>query len=306
MICFEDGIVKDIDLSKIFKPESDKSYICLLRLDELRHANLSEDVKKKIIGEFSSNMISKFENHDNYDIVYLKIPPQLADKDNVSAMAGYVSNRMLLVVYEPWKEQDNIAEMITNNLSRSVSPVRNFLFLLDMATRKDFKILQDIETEITDLEDSLMTSKNKDYIEDIVDFRKRLLELKRYYEQLVELFDDFDENENSFLNESELKYCGNISNRVNRLHQTALNLRDYVTQVREAYQSQVDINLNVTMKVFTVITAIFLPLTLVAGWYGMNLQMPEFSWDYGYLFVISLSVTIVVFCIVLFKKNKWF
>ena len=69
-----------------------------------------------------------------------------------------------------------------------------------------------------------------------------------------------------------------------------LNLRDYVTQVREAYQAQIDINLNKVMKIFTVITSIFLPLTLIVGWYGMNLKMPEYSWVYGYPFVIGLIV----------------
>jgi magnesium transporter len=85
-----------------------------------------------------------------------------------------------------------------------------------------------------------------------------------------------------------------------------LNSRDYVSQVREAYQAQVDIDQNTIMKVFTVITSIFLPLTLLVGWYGMNLRMPEFSWDYGYPFVILLSVIVVSLCVVFFKKKKWF
>ena len=59
------------------------------------------------------------------------------------------------------------------------------------------------------------------------------------------------------------------------------------------------------MKFFTVVTSIFLPLTLIAGWYGMNLMMSEFKWPYGYPFVIILSVVIVVFMIWLFRRNKW-
>ena len=62
---------------------------------------------------------------------------------------------------------------------------------------------------------------------------------------------------------------------------SVLNLRDYLSQVREAYQSQIDINLNNVMKIFTVITAIFLPLSLIAGWYGMNFNMPEYQSPYG-------------------------
>ena len=67
-----------------------------------------------------------------------------------------------------------------------------------------------------------------------------------------------------------------------------------------------DIELNETMKVFTVITTIFLPLTLIAGWYGMNLNMPEYASPYAYPAVILVSLLVVVGEIVYFKKKKWF
>ena len=59
------------------------------------------------------------------------------------------------------------------------------------------------------------------------------------------------------------------------------------------------------MKYFTVVTSVFLPLTLLVGWYGRNLRMPEFRWAYGYPFVIVLSIAIVVFMIWQFRRNKW-
>lgn len=84
-------------------------------------------------------------------------------------------------------------------------------------------------------------------------------------------------------------------------------LRESAEQAREAYQAQIDIEQNNVMKIFTVLTAIFLPLTLLVGWYGMNFQyMPELGWKYGYVYVIGLSVVTCVICFVLFKKKKWF
>lgn len=80
---------------------------------------------------------------------------------------------------------------------------------------------------------------------------------------------------------------------------------EYLDQIRQSYEAQVDIEQNSLMKFFTVVTSIFLPLTLIAGWYGMNLMMPEFKWPYGYPFVIALSVAIVAFMIWLFRQNKW-
>ena len=66
-----------------------------------------------------------------------------------------------------------------------------------------------------------------------------------------------------------------------------------------------DYNLNNTMKIFTVVTTVFLPLSLIVGWYGMNFtNMPELTWKYGYLAVILLSVAVVIFCFWFFKKKK--
>ena len=84
------------------------------------------------------------------------------------------------------------------------------------------------------------------------------------------------------------------------------NMVESVTQAREAYQAQIDIEQNNIMKIFTIVTSIFLPLTLIVGWYGMNFSMPEFTWKYGYLMVIVLSVSVCVGLALYFKKKKWF
>ncbi|NRT27609.1 Mg2+ and Co2+ transporter CorA [Clostridium beijerinckii] len=129
--------------------------------------------------------------------------------------------------------------------------------------------------------------------------------MKRYYERLLNIAESIEENDNGLIDKKIIRYFRMFTNRINRLYQNVNNLRDYVTQVREAYQAQVDINQNQLMRLFTVVTTIFLPLTLIVGWYGMNFNMPEYGWSYGYPFVISISVSVVVLCGVWFKKNKW-
>ena len=82
-------------------------------------------------------------------------------------------------------------------------------------------------------------------------------------------------------------------------------LREYLLQLRELYQSQVDLQQNRVMSILTVVTTIFLPLTLIAGWYGMNFPgMPEFEWKYSYPAVIVISILIIVLEILYFKKKK--
>ncbi len=170
----------------------------------------------------------------------------------------------------------------------------------------DVSFFEGFEQEISDLESALIGEQKQNFVMEINSLRKRLMPLKRHYEQLLNLLDELQENENGILNDASLRYFRIFSNKVDRHYHNILNLRDYVTQVREAYQSEVDIDLNNIMKIFTVITAIFLPLSLIVGWYGMNLKMPEFAWPYAYPMVIALSMAVVGFCIAYFKRNKWF
>ena len=79
-----------------------------------------------------------------------------------------------------------------------------------------------------------------------------------------------------------------------------------MVQLRDLIQVQMDVKQNRIMTLLTVITSIFLPLTLIAGWYGMNFKyMPELNWKLGYPAVILVSIAIVVGCVRWFRKEKW-
>jgi magnesium transporter len=84
------------------------------------------------------------------------------------------------------------------------------------------------------------------------------------------------------------------------------SLRDYSIQIRDLYQSRLEVKQNRIMTILTVITSIFMPLTLIAGWYGMNFKyMPELGYKASYPIVIAVSVLIVIISLIFFKKKKW-
>ena len=84
------------------------------------------------------------------------------------------------------------------------------------------------------------------------------------------------ENENGFFAKNELKYFNLLEDRLTRLENQCKSLTAFTKETREIYQAQIDINLNKVMKVLTVVTAVFAPLTLLTGWYGMNFEyLPE-------------------------------
>ncbi len=192
------------------------------------------------------------------------------------------------------------------DLGEKVSVNRVLYEFFNRLTSGEIDIFDKIEKEILNLEKAVITSKKRDCVKEIISLRKRLMILKKYYEQFMNVLDGISENENEIFDKKTLGYFKILEKRVYRLFQNVLNLRDYVTQVRESYQAEVDISLNTTMKVFTVITTIFLPLTLIVGWYGMNFTMPEYDWQHGYAMVIGLSVLVILVSIAFFKKNHWF
>lgn len=170
-------------------------------------------------------------------------------------------------------------------------------FFLEL-TATDLSKLETLENLIILLERNLLTSKkhSKNGLKDIVKVKKDLLIIKRYYEEMGFLFDELAAVNPSF------SFMGK---RFDRLLSFLIHLQGYLEQVLDAYQSQIDLEHNEIMKFFTVITSIFLPLTLITGWYGMNLRMPEFHWPYGYPFVISITLLVISFLVYLFRKKKW-
>ena len=145
----------------------------------------------------------------------------------------------------------------------------------------------------------------KSFNSEILSLRRRLLVIRNYYEQLLDLFDAMLENEADLFATKQLYHFRTARDKIARLSANAQLLRDSLVQVREAYMAALDYNANRIMKVFTVVTTIFLPLTLLVGWYGMNFKfMPELSSEYGYPAVIVLSVLVVVLSLLFFKKKR--
>lgn len=218
-------------------------------------------------------------------------------------------NLFLLVIIE---DQDNsitdeLFESLKHvNLSR-ISLERLIYGFFERLINDNYATLEKIENEISEHEDLINDNRlNKNFNYEITGIRKRLLLLDNFYEQLIVIGEELEENAIDIFKEENLRYFRLFTDRVSRLSNNTRALEDYCAHVRDAYHAQLDFNLNNIMKLFTVITTIFLPLTLIVGWYGMNFTyMPELSWKYGYLFVILLSIIVAVICILYFKKKKF-
>ena len=137
-------------------------------------------------------------------------------------------------------------------------------------------------------------------------YRQKLSEFHIYYEQLINIGELFSTSD-FYFSEQEIHGWERFTHRVERLQNHVNLLRENVLQIRELYQSMQDARQNKIMGIITIVTTIFLPLTLITGWYGMNFAyMPELQWKYGYLAVIIGALIIVVAEIIYFKKKNFF
>ena len=199
-----------------------------------------------------------------------------------------------------------VARLVRDRMPRGQSNERALYGLFVEMLRDDMEGLDELEKHITDAEDAALKSSHSVYLGKIVRYRKLLLHLKRYYARLDAIFDNLAANANGLLSPEGERLFSALMNRNHRLLDAAINLRDYVTQMREAYQAQIDIEQNSLMKVFTVVTAISTPVTVITGWYGMNFaRMPELEWAWSYPAVALISAGVALGLAVLFRRRHW-
>lgn len=265
-----------------------------------------ESLDEKVLRYLSEGQIETFESFEHFNIIAFDWYDISSDSDDTPQMVIYQDEEDLFFFCENEWLRERAVSLI--DLETKDEPLENQQLLYRFFVRLmkgDTAHLDALEAEITDAEDEMLSGVKKRYLESIMTLRKELLRLKRYYEQLDSIFDELVANDNGLLTPDSVRHFTILDTRVERFAGDVLNLREYVTQMREAYQSQIDIQQNELMKVFTVITAIFLPLTLLVGWYGMNFKMPELEWEYGYPVMIGISVVLVIWLLYIFKKKKW-
>lgn len=246
-----------------------------------------------------------FESHEGFDLLCLRLPGHalLPWQEKVVI---YHTQHTLLFFCSSEAVREGVIRALPEDKDAAKLFHRFLYIFFEKMTIVEVDYFDRLEQEISDVESALLSSQKRDFVKEIVSLRKHLLSLKRHYEQLLELLDELQQNENELLTTDTLRYFKIFTGKVERHYHNIETLRDYVTQVRESYQAQVDIDLNSIMKVFTVITTVFLPLTLIVGWYGMNLNLPEYQWHYAYPGVIVLSAAVALLSILYFKKKQWF
>lgn len=178
--------------------------------------------------------------------------------------------------------------------------------LMEYILKEDLIYLQSYEECLTKFEEALLQRNVKDFEWKILSVRKDLSSLSSYYEQLEDVGKVLQQDAVERESEREASLFGLYCDRAARLFSMVQQLKEYSVQLREMHQTQIDIRQNEIMKVLTIVTTIFMPLTLITGWYGMNFSnMPELKSPWGYGIVILVCGVVILGEIWYFKKKKW-
>ena len=234
----------------------------------------------------------------------------IPDRENISAPTinfAFALDEKGIVFIDDSGYVDKTISNIISTKKWALPSLERFIFdFLEQIVAHDQLLLECVDKELDTIESSILDGEVKDPSQRVSRIRSDLRDLRVHYEQLLDLSQELEENENNFFNKDNTRYFRLFSQRISRLHDLTASLREFSIQIRDLYQSQLDIKQNRIMALLTVITSIFMPLTLIAGWYGMNFKyMPELEYKAAYPIVIAVSIAIVIISLIFFKKKKW-
>ncbi len=286
--------------------QSARKYVAVLTTPEWQRERDRFDMGIEL--EPDAGNIHNTKAEVNYDSLTgtFQIPDREHLRERVFRFAFALDEKGIVFIDDSGMAGQMIAEIRRTKRWREPSLERFLYDFLEQIVAHDLPIMERYEEELDRIEDRVLSSQGQEDLFRVNEIRSDIRELLVHYEQVIDMTQELEENENGFFSEENLRYMHLFMSRMARRHDSAVSLRDHTMQIRDLYNAQLEARQNRIMTLLTVVTTIFMPLTLIVGWYGMNFRyMPELESRLGYPAVIVFSILIVVFCLIFFKKKKW-
>ena len=259
----------------------------------------------------------KIDFTENYIFMVLRMlqyyeKEKILDSEQVSIVSGL---NFVISFQEKRDVFDVIRDRIRNNKGKIRTEGADYLFysLIDTIVDNYFDILEKMEDRIDALEDELLTNASKQTLHKIHRLKRELLQLRKSIWPLREIINGLIRGDSPLVKENTRIYFRDVYDHTIHIIDTIENFRDMVSGMLDIYLSSMSNKLNEIMKVLTIIATIFIPLTFIAGLYGMNFNteispwnMPELGWYYGYPLVLFLMALVGIVMLVYFRKKNWF
>lgn len=306
-----DGIEKCI-------PYLEKPTITWINIDGIHQTDIIEQIGQsfKIHPLTLENIMNtaqrpKIEYFSNYIYIALKMIYWDNDKQELSIehISLILTDHAVISFQEKEGDVFNpVRQRIKNEAGKIRKSDSDYLLysLLDSVVDQYFLVLEKVGDKLELLEDILIAHPSPDNQQTIHQIKRNLIFLRNAVWPLREVINKLEKDESDLVHKNTKLFLRDIYDHTIQIIETTETLRDMISGLLDIYLSSVSNRMNEVMKVLTIIATIFIPLTFVAGIYGMNFKhMPELSWKWGYPTILSVMFLIGLGMFFFFKKKKW-
>ncbi|MDZ7331133.1 MAG: magnesium/cobalt transporter CorA [candidate division KSB1 bacterium] len=231
---------------------------------------------------------------------------ELLEEDQVSLLFGL--DYVISFQEQPGDELDPVRDRIASGRFQLKKRKADFVAysLIDAVVDNYFLILENIGEKIEWLEDELLDHPSRETLQSIHQLKTNLIQLRKSVWPLREVIGTLQRSESNLLRKSTMVYLKDIYDHTIEVIDTIETYRDMVSAMLDIYLSNLSNKMNEVMKMLTIIATIFIPLTFIAGVYGMNFEyMPELRWRWGYFIIWGIMIVIGFGMVFYFRRKKW-
>jgi magnesium transporter len=259
----------------------------------------------------STGQRPKFEDYEKYIFIVLKMLSYDDESQSVKVeQVGLILGPNYVISFQ--ERIGDVFEHVRDRIRNAKGRIRKMgadylaYVLLDAIVDNYFGILERFGEKIESLEDELVESPTEKTLQQIHSLKREMIALRKSVWPLRELISGLQRSESDLIKESTGIYLRDVYDHTIQIIDTIESHRDMVSGMLDIYLSSLSNKMNAVMKVLTIIATLFIPLTFVAGIYGMNFKyMPELEWRWAYPVVWLIMIAVAAVMLFYFRKKKW-
>jgi magnesium transporter len=312
---FHEKEVKNVEEAFSYR---DKSSVTWLNIDGVHQPEIIEQIGKHfgihpLVLEDIANtgQRPKMEDFDEYIFVALRML-RFDEKENETKteQVSIILGRGFAISFQEKEGDvfDTIRERLRNNKGKIRKMGADYLAyaLIDAIVDNYFMILEKLGETIEDIEDKLVTIPTAETLRAIHDLKREMIFLRKSVWPLREVISRLERSESALIHKSTCIYLRDVYDHTIQVMDSVETFRDMLSGMLDIYLSSVSNRMNEVMKVLTVVATIFIPLTFLAGVYGMNFRyMPELGLTWSYPLVLILMFILALLMVAYFRRKKW-
>ncbi len=321
LVRFDADHFEEKDLKNIGEafPFQDRPVVNWLNIDGLHRTDIIGEAGKAVglhplllEDIVTTGQHPKLDDFGDYLFIVLKMLHYDEAKEEVEAEQVTLVLGTNYVVTFREKESDvfqPVLERLRNCKGRIRTLEADYLAyaLIDAVVDRYFIVLEKLGEKVERVEDDLISNPVRRTLQQIQKLKREMLFLRRSVWYLREILSSLERGESSLIREPTRFYFKDVYDHTIQVIDTVETLRDMLSGMLDIYLSSVSNRLNEVMKFLTIIATIFIPLTFIAGVYGMNFKyMPELEWRWGYPLIMVIMLVVALAMVFYFQRKKWF